>query len=410
MIGECTSEDASQLEALQERNEEIQGRIEALHEEREQIQEKNEGGGEYPDEKYEARLDRLVEIEKQIKELEVDHTSNSRQIAALGKRCQRDASDDDPEDDDDQTASGGEGDGGSGEGSEQTTDAGANRPDIRSLVDSIRRQPDDPGVIVSLKRPKTWTEDEMKQAMNTLYDISDADPRRKWLRDGIDDWFKHYYPGNVQWDATGKMVEPKPAFPFPKEPAPITTSDGRPFDDASDRFGRHVAAAAGDTPVPDLVAGLQSGMNLFNDQHPAGRRFTPLAEDGDFGPKTQAALHQTLADIGSGRTTEALALGRFNTFARQAVGRSDAEGLKSTAEAVFGPLFPREQRRDVHPKVAELLQHTINDIGVEQDDRPEPISVDGDIGPQTAGGFGRAVRAAGPEEFTRRFARNLGFF
>ncbi|MEO5373161.1 MAG: hypothetical protein H7840_02650 [Alphaproteobacteria bacterium] len=289
------------------------------------------------------------------------------------------------------------------------------RPEVQSLVESIRQPPDDPARTVLLKKPQTWTEKERDLAINTVFDLPDSDPRRQETQEGVSAWYKHYYPGKVQWDATGKMIDPGPAFPFPQEPTPVVTHDGKPFEDVLDRFGRHVADTSGDAPVPEVVKSLQSGLNMLTmekkEKAPAKKWTPPLEEDGDFGPMTRDILHKILVRHGPGRAEEALALGRFNGFARQASETLDPIDLKSTTETAFGPLFPRGNSGDAHAMVARTLQDTVNDVAADQDDDRHPsIAVDGDIGPETARGFGRSVGAVGAEDFTRRFARNLGFF
>lgn len=285
------------------------------------------------------------------------------------------------------------------------------RPEVQSLVRSIKKPPNDPTRTILLKAGHTWTEDERNLAMSIVQDLPDSDPRRQETQEQVTRWYKHYYPGNVEWDATGRMIHPEPAFSVPKDPTRIVTSDGQPLEHALERLGRHVAAASGDAPVPDVVMGLQSGLNLVDtDTGGSGTRRPALAEDGEFGTSTQDALHRTLVRLGPSRVEEALALGRFNTFARQGAASAEPDDLKTTAQTIFGPLFPRGRSGDAHAMVAQALQDTVNDFASERPDGVnDPIAVDGDIGPETGGAFKRTVAAVGPEHFTRQLARNLGF-
>lgn len=288
-------------------------------------------------------------------------------------------------------------------------EASAERTGVASLVSEIKRPPDDPAHAVMLKAPFTWTEGERDLAMSTVHDLPDSDPRRKNIQDGVTRWYKHYYPGNVEWDATGRMIHPAPAFPIPQEPTRVVIPDGRPLEHALERLGRHIEATSGDATVPHVVMGLQSGLNIV-DMESEERSEPMLVEDGEFGPRTKGALHRTLVRLGPGRVEEALALGRFNAFARGSADSGDPGELKVTARTIFGPLFPQARAGDAHSMVAQALQDTVNDLAAERADGDDHrIAVDGDIGPETFGAFKRTVATVGPEHLTRRFARNLGF-
>lgn len=275
------------------------------------------------------------------------------------------------------------------------TQPAPSRPDVQSLVSAIQ-EPGDPVTRIMRQKPSLWTVDERDQVNESIPTMPDSDPQREQRFRAVAGWFKHFYPGPVKYDATGKMIDPEPATPFPQQPSPVMDPSGRPLDQSLARIGTHMARTAGDLPVPTLVSALQSGLNLI-----AGDTWSPLKEDGVFGPKTRAALHQTTATHGAGKVEEGLAFGRFTTFAQEAAGRGQADGLKNVTEQAFAPLFP-DNGTKAHPAIAEALQHTINDLG------SGPVSVDGDIGPETASGFQQTIARVRPEEFTRRFARNSG--
>ncbi|MEO5374724.1 MAG: hypothetical protein H7840_10645 [Alphaproteobacteria bacterium] len=402
MIEGCTSADVNELRRLEQENDALEAKMDDLEEDKASLEEERDNMGDYPDDRLEEILTRLEEIEEEYKQAESWYWSNDRRIEQLKRICEEEADSDDTQRNEDSVY-------------RKDVKAGGGQSDILSLVEKIRQPPDDPARTILLKKPHTWTRDERDLAINAVFDLPDSDPRRHETQEGVTGWYKHYYPGKVQWDATGRMIDPGPAFPLPKESAPVVTHDGQPFEDVLDRFGRHVADTSGDAPVPEVVKSLQSGLNMLTmektEKAPAKKWTPPLEEDGDFGPMTRDVLHKTLVRHGPGRAEEALALGRFNGFARKATETLDPLDLKSTTETVFGPLFPRGTPGDVHAMVARTLQDTVNDVAADQDDDRHPsIAVDGDIGPETARGFGRTVGAVGAEDFTRRFARNLGFF
>ncbi|MEW5726572.1 MAG: hypothetical protein AB1918_01985, partial [Pseudomonadota bacterium] len=104
---------------------------------------------------------------------------------------------------------------------------------------------------------------------------------------------------------------------------------------------------------------------------------------------------------------EAFALGRFNTFARNAQRNGSADGLEARTHAIFGPLFRSPDAKA--PKVeGGVLQETLNTIGPRHHDDWEPLKVDNWIGPKTTDAFGRVLKAEDPDEVTTAFGRGLG--
>ncbi|KAF0110451.1 MAG: hypothetical protein FD149_2654 [Rhodospirillaceae bacterium] len=209
-------------------------------------------------------------------------------------------------------------------------------------------------------------------------------------------------------------MPPRPAHPMPQKSTPPITPNGEPLDAALNRFVRYVKDNNPALSGGEKVTALQNGLNLFNAEgvlrrkpQPGAHGFLPLKEDGDPGPKTRAALRQTLARLGPNRVTEAYALGRFNTFARTA----DPDALKTETESIFTPLYPRTRAAEAHPLVAEALQDTLNQLAGEDDDRDfVPLKVDGAIGPKTQAGFARILARVGPDSVTRRLARTLALW
>jgi len=147
--------------------------------------------------------------------------------------------------------------------------------------------------------------------------------------------------------------------------------------------------------------GLQRGLNILNQANPLpGRspaygpytKLGPVDEDGKYGPQTDFALKHATARLGPAKVQDGLALGRFNTFARQAQGSGNAEGLEAATHGAFGPLF--RDKDDKSPKVeGGVLQETLNTIGPEHHDDWESLKVDDWIGPKTRTAFGRVLQS-----------------
>jgi len=145
-----------------------------------------------------------------------------------------------------------------------------------------------------------------------------------------------------------------------------------------------------------------------------GPMFQDLADDGDPGPKTRAALRTAAARLGSAKIEEALALGRFEAALRGLSGGASAEGLRETTSAAFADLFrdPAAVGPQTPTEEGESLQMSVNDLGkVLLGPRGfTALREDGIIGPKTEAALMRVLRAAGPRRLTESMGRNLGFF
>jgi len=258
--------------------------------------------------------------------------------------------------------------------------------------------------------------------------------------------------GPAKVDAVGRIVEPTPIRPINETPVEARTPEGGPVAGAVGRIAREVADAADDDGAGPAVAGLQAGLNILNrliggdgargratgptfnpdpgapERQPLARIFVPeLATDGVAGPKTRRALRLAAARFGAPKLAEGVALGRFETFARDIeTGRASADELAPMAARVFGPLFRRVERAESDPETrlprpedparptpeGLALQATINDLGASAlgRERFRPILEDGVIGPKTTAAFREVLAAAGHGRFPSRLGHNLGFF
>lgn len=84
-------------------------------------------------------------------------------------------------------------------------------------------------------------------------------------------------------------------------------------------------------------------------------------------------------------------------------------GLRDTVEKDVQPLFGTQK-----PKVAaEILQSSLNGLNAEAAEKrrapkPEPLKIDGDIGPKTEGAFTSALADHGADKVTKRYSDDLG--
>ncbi len=299
------------------------------------------------------------------------------------------------------------------------------------------------------KRPEDLTADEARMVMKARIALPmGAEHDRLFAFEKA--YFEDAYgTGQVERDAAGRMIEPKPRRALPAEPKPATTPDGEKLAEAMARIGRKVAGAAADEGEADAVKGLQSGLNLLArvlagrfggraafpgrtpDFNPAvrGRSAAPrrrpgsviwpeLRTDGVVGPKTRAAVRGAAAELGVGRIDEGLALGRFGRYARRVeTGRARAGDLADSVARDFAPLFGKPTKArpgGVSGGGGEgfAVQAAINDLGADVigKGRYQPIREDGVLGPRTRDAFARVVTAGGANRFTVGLGRNLGFF
>ncbi|MEE8393485.1 MAG: hypothetical protein V3R66_04010, partial [Rhodospirillales bacterium] len=271
---------------------------------------------------------------------------------------------------------------------------------------------------VLLKRPETWTEQEVRDVMAERNRRPGHDPEFDEIVDKERQWFSHFYGDKpAETDETGRMIEPQAIVPIPNKPAKPKDADGGDLGESLKRLGTHVAGAAKADGLASAIKALQGGLNVINRGRAKKERpsFSMLKEDGLFGPRTKSALKKTAAKHGAARAEEGLALGRFRDFARHSQKKNEAGGLGMFTAKTMSPLFrdPRAGLSEGSPRVeSSVLQETVNDLGSSHfgRDKWKPLKEDGWIGPKSEDAFGKVARAAGPEKITERFGGFLGFF
>lgn len=294
--------------------------------------------------------------------------------------------------------------------------------DRKALIAALTQ--DDGGLEdILAKDPRNLTGDEVRRIILhrlALPGGTEKDALFARERAFFDDKFG---PERVALDGVGRIVQPAPRRPVNAQPVPAEAGDGGPLKDAVERIARAVAERAAADGTAPAVQALQRGLNLVNPAEGAAEPaaaplFRDLVDDGLAGPKTRAALRTAVARQGRAKVEEALALGRFDGYARDAVHGRPAGDLDKTARACFAGLFRdpgadgKKGATDAKPtEEGESLQMAVNDLGrnLLGERAFRAVKEDGRIGPKTADAFRRVLAAAGPARMTRAVGRSLGF-
>jgi hypothetical protein len=298
------------------------------------------------------------------------------------------------------------------EASEQTANTDSR---IASMREMAAQPIDHPGKSALLKPVDKWTESEMKDVLNAAQgDFTgwqSGDPLKAHMYERVQDWHSHVYgDGEQQYDG-GKPVEPKPVREVSDKPVPHLTKEGEDLWKASTRMGDKLGTIAETDGYSPSVKAMQRGLNMLNESAGQPERsetwgpYTkqePLKMDGEYGPKTDFALKDTLACHGETKADDALALGRFGNFADQVKQSGKADGLEKAAKDIFGPLYGGSDAPN------GVLQETLNKVGGESVDGWQDLKVDDWIGPKTTDAFAGVMENVDPEDFTRSFGQGLG--
>lgn len=293
------------------------------------------------------------------------------------------------------------------------------------LIDQLTRS--DGGLEdILAKPPRDLTEAEVRQIAERRLALpagAEKETLDRFERAFYDD---AYGPDPAETDETGRLMTPAARRPINADAVPAHTVDGMDLSRAVGRLAERVADIAETQGSRDAVRFLQRGLSILNqavteasggspDRVPsAGPMFQDLADDGDPGPKTRAALRTVAARLGSPKIEEALALGRFEAALRGLAGGASAAGLREITSASFAELFrdPAAIGPHIPTEEGESLQMTVNDLGkVLLGPRGfTGLREDGIVGPKTEAALMRVLKAAGPRRLTETMGRNLGFF
>jgi GH24 family phage-related lysozyme (muramidase) len=273
---------------------------------------------------------------------------------------------------------------------------------------------DGPEGDVLVKDPSQWTEAEFKLAKRETGRLQPGPERTQWDQAVMAFLDSKYSDNPVQWDATGRMIDPVPITSINKEPMPATAPNGEPLQSEMTRIADVVAKTAGADGARNTVAAIQEGVNMLSADK--GKSATPIPNlkiDGALGPRTRQMVKMAAARWGAPKVEEGLALGRFAKVARNLQAGRLSGGVGPHVRKTFGPLFRSANKPTPKTNVEEdgALQATINDLRRDALGQNEykPVREDGSIGPKTETAFRNVMPAVGAERFTSAFGRNLGF-
>lgn len=293
--------------------------------------------------------------------------------------------------------------------------------DQKRLLDMSAAPIANPGQAALLKPVEKLTQPEMMDMIHSAQGDyrgwRSGDPLKAHTYEKVQDWHTAMYGDAPQGNDGGKPIDPMPIRAIPDQSAPHVTPQGEDLWQATGRIGKQVVEVGQAQGMGNAVTSLQRGLNMLNaanplpDRSPAYAPYTKLgqiAEDGAYGPQTDFALKHATARLGPNKVEDGFALGRFNTFARNAQRRANPDGLENATHGAFGSLF-RDPADSKAPKLeGGVLQETLNDLGSRNHDDWEPLKVDNWIGPKTTDAFGKVLRTEDADSFTSAFGRGLG--
>ncbi len=281
-----------------------------------------------------------------------------------------------------------------------TTEQKVNQND-KPVSDEIIEQTQDFSEDVLLKKPEDLTEGEVKDLMVKRNNFQHDKPLFDELVKKERKWFSTRYGDDpVKFDETGKMIQPVPINPAPKEPKPLTVPGGQTMANAIKAVVAQLDKSS-DNKV-DTIRGLQTGINRTK-----GNMDVPLKVDGMFGPKSAMGLKKAIATLGPTKMTEANALGQFQYKTDKAKKSGDTNNLIKDVTATFDPLLPskKDQKKST---VGLALQTAINETNKDDNQIPK-LKKDGIIGPVTEDVFGMTVKKKDAKDLTDNFGYFLGF-
>jgi len=273
----------------------------------------------------------------------------------------------------------------------------------RAFLDKIAQPFDKPALTIALRDPASWSADEAKSVMADYLTRQGNDPFLKQLSDLTGEHMKAIYgDGALRYDATGRMIDPKPIRPYAPAEQEARTPEGYPLNDAINWAGERVANRIDRHGIEKAISWLQGGLNMI------GYKENRLLEDGQFGPETDFAFRKTVAAKGPGRVEDGLALAEFRDYARQAERKNDVSDLAHRTLDIFGPLY-RMNPQDEPKHESGALQASLNDLGPKHlGDSWQPLKLDDWIGPKTTQSFADVLSAVGSDTLAQNYGSWLG--
>jgi hypothetical protein len=218
-----------------------------------------------------------------------------------------------------------------------------------SAVEEIIEQISDTSNDILLKRSDDLTEDELKELMKKRSQLTNDKSTFNELVEKERQWFSARYGDEpVNYDETGKMIQPVPINPAPKERKPLMVPENKTMVEAIKQVADQLGNVSGDKT--EAVRGLQIGINRTK-----GEVEVPLKTDGQFGPKSAQALKKAIAALGPTKIGEANVLGQFQNKVMVAKKSGDPKTALDNITNMVAPLLP-DKNKDNESYVGLALQ------------------------------------------------------
>ncbi|MGD9638245.1 MAG: hypothetical protein AB7U85_04215 [Alphaproteobacteria bacterium] len=175
---------------------------------------------------------------------------------------------------------------------------------VSDIFDLLSKNIDSASKILA-KRPEEMTKGEMREAQNFVFDKV-FHPKRQAVDDHLKKYFGVRYPGDVEYDDTGKMIDTPSVIKEPQEPSPIKDRFGKSVNDSLKNVAGLIGEADNTTGGKGVKV-LQEALNHLSDAQDRrepyqGFKKTPvkaLEEDNILGPKTATATFDRLIQDGA---------------------------------------------------------------------------------------------------------------
>ncbi|MGB0683867.1 MAG: hypothetical protein ACPGOV_14230 [Magnetovibrionaceae bacterium] len=294
---------------------------------------------------------------------------------------------------------------------------------------------------VLYKRTEDITEDEIEGVMKSDTYWESNNPDYLASKEKVKAFYDlNYGTDPVERDATGRMIDSGPKRKIPTETSPAKAADRKPLSQALGDFAKSLSKALETATQTDQVKTAQEALNILNNRSQKNGNESPqpmLAVDGQAGPKTRAALKNTLVQNKPSHVQDSVALASFKPTVQKAAQSGTAHALNQATGKSFGGLFSKPQAQQPNattptkPKLgsgpttlgrrAEQsnplglgLQIAVNfaaeDHGLFASKAVEPLKEDGIVGPKTEAAFGKVAKEIGSDDMLDRIGQEMGLF
>ncbi|MGD9638751.1 MAG: hypothetical protein AB7U85_06795 [Alphaproteobacteria bacterium] len=171
---------------------------------------------------------------------------------------------------------------------------------IASIMPEVRKEfykNVDKGSKILSKNPVEMTKEEMMKAKAFVYDNA-YHPKKDALNQHLENYFKVRYPGEAEYDATGRMIDPQSVIPEPTVTAKYKDINGRLIDEGLDNI---LIKTALSSKSGNGAKNLQKAVNSL-------QGFNVLKEDNNLGKKTATAVFDAIREHGADKLARAFDL------------------------------------------------------------------------------------------------------